>query len=470
MTALEQLAGRRVLFLNWRDLANPEAGGAEVYTERVARRFAQAGVQVTLLTSAFPGSAPYDWAGEYLVVRDGGRFGVYPAAARHLRKHGRRYDAVVDFQNGIPFFAPAWAPARMPVVCVLHHVHQQQFGLYFPWPLSAVGRLLEGRVTRRVYRGNVFVAVSPSTRAEMRRQLRIRGPIHIVPNGVDTLPPSTQPRSASPSIAVVTRIVPHKQLHLLVDAVPALLRRWPGLRVDIAGTGSAHQELAGHVRALGLAQTVTLPGRVTEQRKSDLLARAWLTVSPSVAEGWGLTAMEASAAGTPTVAYDVPGLRDSVRDGVTGWLARPGSDLAGAIAGALDELASPARQQAMATACRQWAASFAWDQTAQRLAQVVWSEMMRKSHDGPSLRRPIDLAAVAAWPSDQAEEAESQLRKHLRVTDVITRDAAGLQVLLTGCDELGAASALGRVAIAPRSLRLATTAEMLRGSGEGSPG
>ena len=198
MSALEQLAGRRILFLNWRDLANPAAGGAEAYAEQIARRFAHAGALLTLFTSRYKDAPPYDWANGYLVVREGGRFGVYRAAARHLRRHGQRYDAIVDFQNGIPFFAPLWAPASTAVICVVHHVHQAQFDMYFRWPLNHVGRLLEGRATRRVYRGRQFVAVSPSTRAEMRRQLGLREPVQIVPNGLASLPLSRPRCSPNP--------------------------------------------------------------------------------------------------------------------------------------------------------------------------------------------------------------------------------------------------------------------------------
>ena len=212
MSALGQLAGRRILFLNWRDLANPAAGGAEAYAEQIARRFAGAGALLTLFTSRYEDAPPYDWSNGYLVVREGGRFGVYRAAARHLRRYGHRYDAVVDFQNGIPFFAPLWAPASTAVICVVHHVHQAQFDMYFRWPLNHVGRLLEGRATRRVYRGRLFVAVSPSTRAEMRRQLGLREPVQIVPNGIASLPLNRPPRSPSPAIAVVTRLTAHKQL------------------------------------------------------------------------------------------------------------------------------------------------------------------------------------------------------------------------------------------------------------------
>jgi hypothetical protein len=87
MSALEQFAGRRVLFLNWRDLSNPAAGGAEAYAEQIARRFARAGALLTLFTSTFQDAPPHDWADEYLVIREGGRFGVYLAAARHLKRH-----------------------------------------------------------------------------------------------------------------------------------------------------------------------------------------------------------------------------------------------------------------------------------------------------------------------------------------------------------------------------------------------
>ena len=170
-----------------------------MYAEQIARRFARAGALLTLFTSRYEDAPPYDWANGYLVVREGGRFGVYRAAARHLRRYGHQYDAIVDFQNGIPFFAPLSAPASIAILCVVHHVHQAQFDMYFRWPLNHLGRFLEGRATRRVYRGRPFVAVSPSTRAEMRRQLGLRGPVHIVPNGIAPLPPSQVPRSPTPA-------------------------------------------------------------------------------------------------------------------------------------------------------------------------------------------------------------------------------------------------------------------------------
>src|SRR5207244_10162237 len=140
--------------------------------------------EITLFTGMVTAACPCVLPSDDLMPRGGGRLGVSPAAARYLRKHGRYYDAVIDFQNGIPFFSPLFAPAGTVVVCVVHHVHQSQFDMYFRWPMNQVGRLLEGRVSAQVYQRTPFVAVSPSTRAEMRHQLGITAPIHIVPNAV----------------------------------------------------------------------------------------------------------------------------------------------------------------------------------------------------------------------------------------------------------------------------------------------
>src|SRR5689334_3856917 len=153
MTALAHIARSNILFLNWRDPAHPQAGGAEAYCHEIARRLARADARVTLFTARFPGSRAYELVDGVRVLRGGGTFGVYPAAAAHLLRNRHTYDAVVDFQNGIPFFSPLFTPRWTADICVIHHIHQEQFDQFFRWPMNTVGRLLEKQVSRLVYRG-----------------------------------------------------------------------------------------------------------------------------------------------------------------------------------------------------------------------------------------------------------------------------------------------------------------------------
>ncbi len=460
------VAGRRLLFLNWRDLGHPRAGGAEVYCQEVAERFAAAGAEVTLFASRFPGAPPTEVRRGVRVLRAGGTFGVYASAARYLRAHRDEYDAVVDFQNGIPFFAPLSAGRRTAVVCVIHHVHQQQFALHFPWPVSRVGQLLEGPVSRRVYARRPVVVVSPSTRRDVRRQLRLRGPIHVVPNGLAAPEEAvTRDRSRSPRIAVTSRLVSHKRFDLLLEALPGLRGRWPDLQVDIAGDGPERPALEERARALGLTDVVSFHGFVDGPTKDRLVAAAWLTVSPSQAEGWGLTVIEANAAGVPAVAFDVPGLRDSIVAGETGWLLPPDRALADGLDDALRTLEDGAVAEQYAERCRAWADRFSWDATAERVAAVVMGEVERVRQLPRSRRAPSDLAVRVEARVDADGPVSRGLAGGLRRSDQRVHDGDRLRVLLHGCDETGAETALRRLGIEDvQRIGLASPGDLLLGA------
>lgn len=463
-TALSAFAGRRVLFLNWRDRSHPETGGSETYVQELAARFAAAGADATLFAAAVQGAPVAEVVDGVTVLRSGSQFGVYAQAARHLRRHRGRYDAVVDVQNGIPFFAPAVAPG-LPTVLVVHHVHQAQFDLHFGWPMSAVGKLLEKDVSRIVYGDRPVVAVSPSTREDVRRVLGLRGPIHVVPNGVTALPDGPAARAPSPTLTCVSRMVVHKRLHLLLEAVPALLRTIPDLQVHLAGDGPHRPELERLAASLGLGDVVTFHGFVDEQQKAALLRCAWLTVAPSAAEGWGLTVLEANSVGVPAVAYAVPGLRDAVRPGQTGWLLPEGTDLAPALRDALAEVAVPAVADAFDARCRAWADRFSWDASAERLARVLDAEVRRRGA-GPGAPRALsDLAVVAEFASDEPEELAVRLDAGLRGNDTWSRDGELFSVLLHGVDEIGALRALDRLGVRDPVLGLASSADLLGAGG-----
>ncbi|WP_329287052.1 glycosyltransferase family 4 protein [Streptomyces sp. NBC_00691] len=472
MTALDRLARTDLAFLNWRDPAHPDAGGAEAYCWEIARRFAAAGAHVTLVSSRYPGSRAREYRDGIRVVRAGGTFGVYAAAAAHLLRNRHAYDAVLDFQNGIPFFSPLFTPRWTADLCVIHHVHQHQFDTRFRWPMNSVGRVLEKQVSRRVYRGRPVVVVSPSTREGTRRELGFGNPIHIVPNGRPGkgLTAPTGQRSATPALTVVSRLVPQKRVDLILRAVPALRRRWPELRVDLCGDGPEGESLRKLAADLGIASTVEFHGYVCDERREELFHRAWLTVVPSVAEGWGLAVIEANAVGTPALAFDVPGLRDAIRPGVNGWLLDPDADLAAGVASALDALSTPEARSLTAARCRSWAAAFSWDASAERLAQVVLEDLQRIHRHRRSRRSASDLSVLTRFTSADPESTERAVRNSLRQTDAWHREGDAFRLLLHGCDEVRALNALSRLDVSEADIALANGHVVLLGTAEPGDG
>jgi glycosyltransferase involved in cell wall biosynthesis len=450
------LAGARVLFLNWRDPAHPQAGGAEVFCWEIARRFAAAGARVTLLTSRPSGVRAHAVVDGVRIDRRGGTYSLYAHAAAFLARNRRRFDAVVDCQNGIPFFSPVFMRRAASVVCVIHHVHQEQFGVHFGWPLRVLGRELEGRWSRLVYGRRPVAVVSPSTRAAVRTTLGLRGPIFIVPNGAS---PPAQPdrhqRSPSPLIGCIGRLAAHKRMDLLVQVALELRGRVPGLTIEIAGDGPDRPRLEKLAKDLAVDDVVRFLGHVSPEAKDRLLGSAWLTVNPSMGEGWGLGVLEANAHGVPAVAFRVPGLHDSVRDRITGWLVDPGDDLSACIAHALATLSEPDAAHAWAVRCRSWAAKFDWEESARRLAGIIVADRAQRARRRSDRRRTISDAAclvgIAAAPTRRLGDLAGGLRR----TDLLSIQDNRARMILHGVDERDVGMALDRLDLAGAAISTA---------------
>ena len=435
---------RHVVVCNWRDGPHPQSGGAELYCEEVAAELHRAGVRVTYLTARPPGTTRRENTRYGTVVRGGGRFTVYPFVLLWLLLHRTRVDGVIDSQNGIPFFTPLALRRRTPVVLLIHHVHQDQFGVWFPGPLAALGRWLENRGSRLVYRQRAVSAVSPSSRAEIRARLSLPGPVYLAPCGQPGPDPDPRPRTAhrsrTPRIVCVGRLVRQKRVDHLLRAMPLLQRELPGARLHLVGDGEARPELEKLAAELGVTEAVVFHGRVSRHRRDELVASAWITATASMGEGWGLSVMEAAAAGVPAVAYAVPGLRDTVRPGVTGWLVEPDGDLAPVLLDALHAVRTPQRAEEWAVRCRDWAARFGWDATAGHLLAALTSERQRLRHLVPQRRSGTDACALVRLPTAALEQADLGA---LRATDLV--DSSGA-LLLVGADEQDAEKVVDRIA------------------------
>ncbi len=353
----------KILLLCWRDTSHPQGGGSERYLERVGEYLSACGHEVTFRTACYPGSLKQEQRGGITFSRAGGRFSVYPRALLWLWR--RRFDVVVDTQNGIPFFARL--ATRAPVVVLSHHCHREQW-LVTGRLLGRVGWWLESKVAPFVYRNAQWVTVSEPSAAELRA-LGVRR-VAIIRNGVDRVDAS----AAQEPFRMVTlsRLVPHKHIEHAIDAVRAI----PEAHLDVIGSGWWSDRLRAY--AADVADRVHFHGHVSERRKHELLARACLHLMPSAKEGWGLAVIEAGLHGVPTIGYrSSGGLRDSVRGGL---LVDTHTDF---LAATRLLLFHAQRRQTLGAIARDYAQQFSWEETGRRFMQIIGTANQEKMSAQP---------------------------------------------------------------------------------------
>jgi glycosyltransferase involved in cell wall biosynthesis len=295
------------------------AGGAERFTLGLARGLVAQGDEVEWFSASFPGAADREDLDGIRIVRAGRQWTVHLNAIRHYRKTlGERFDVVIDEVNTIPFFTPLWS--SVPSYMLIHQLAQEVWWYESRFPLNAVGYVLEP-LYLRLYRHRPAFTVSDSTRKDLLKY-GFSGPITIVPEGLESGAPGTAPKSGVPTCIYVGRIAPSKRVADVIRAFSRFRQDIKTAQLWVVGDGPERyrRQLARLVERLGLTRDVHFFGHLSNQEKQEKMARAHMLLMTSVREGWGLVVSECAALGTPTVAYDVPGLRDSVVHGRTGLL------------------------------------------------------------------------------------------------------------------------------------------------------
>ncbi|NHN46543.1 glycosyltransferase family 4 protein [Halostella sp. JP-L12] len=316
----------RVLVMNWRDIENPNAGGAEIFTHELLKRLAERGHEPTLFTSAFDGCDREEVMDGVNVVRSGGRLTVYRKAKKYYRRRFRgEFDVVVDEINTRPFMTPKYVDE--PVVALIHQLAREIWFYETSFPVDRLGyHWLEDRWLRR-YTDVPTLTVSESTKQDL---VNIHfEDVTVVPQGLSFEPVDELPEKADvPTFSFVGRMNSAKRPDHAVKAFEYIKRRFSDAKLHMVGDGELLDDLRQEAD-----EGVTIHGYAPEAEKLEMMKRSHALLVPSVREGWGLVVTEAAAMGTPAVGYDVPGLRDSIVDGRTGLLSAsdPGSLAASAI-------------------------------------------------------------------------------------------------------------------------------------------
>ncbi len=305
------------------------------------------------------------------------------SAFRHYQgKLAGNFDVVVDEINTIPFFTPLWAD--IPVVAFIHQLAREVWWYESPFPLSALGFFAEP-LYLRAYRRVPAITVSESTKLDLTN-LGFVGPMTVLPEGLEPLTVSSVTRPAHPTFLYAGRLAPSKRVSDVIRAFAAFDKSSDRGELRLLGDGRPEYIRALHklARDLGVSERVRFLGRISRERKHMEMAGAHMLLLASAREGWGLVVIEANAFGTPAVAYDVPGLRDSIRHEKTGLLVRPSPE---ALAGSMIRLWSDSSlYERLATGAKAWSVTFSFENTAivfrHAISGVLNGRLLERQRDG----------------------------------------------------------------------------------------
>jgi glycosyltransferase involved in cell wall biosynthesis len=378
---------RRILILNWRDTKHSWAGGAEAYIHELAKRWVKLGYQVTVFCGNDGKNPRNEVVNGVQIVRRGGLYTVYIWAFLYyiLRFRGN-FDAVLDSENGIPFFTPLYV--KVPKFLLIHHIHQEVFLKHLPFPLSYIGLFLETKMMPLVYKNTKIVTVSESSKKQILNiNLGTNEEIEVIHPGVNLEEFSIKRKTKNPTFVYLGRLKPYKNIDIALKAFKKVLVKYPNAVFNIAGTGESSDALKKLAEKLEISEYVNFLGSISNKAKQKLLAQSWVMVQPSMVEGWGITVIEANASGTPVIASDVYGLRDSVVNGKTGVLVNPKNidDFASAM---INLTAKFEYRQMLSKEASIWSKNFSWDKSAAQMQSLiektVWEDTT-KLYPAPSL-------------------------------------------------------------------------------------
>jgi len=363
---------KRILVFNWRDTTHKYAGGAEMYVHEVSKVWVRQGNHVTVFCGNDGTQKRYEVIDGVHIVRRGGFYLVYIwAFLYYIFRFRGKYDVVIDCENGIPFFTPLYV--GVPVFALMHHVHQTIFFRDLPKPLARIASFLEKDLMPVVYKNVKFITVSESSRKEMQDIGIGTAGIDIVYPGVqiEKLAGTLSEKNDFPTVLYLGRLKSYKSVDVLIRAFHQVLKRVPNAHLVIAGSGDEERNLKKLANDLELNEdAVSFLGHVSEEEKIRLLKGAWVLVNPSYMEGWGIVAIEANACGTPVIASNVPGLRDSVRHEHSGILV-PYGDVAAFSESIIRLLENTSLRLSMSANAIEWANGFDWGISSKKFFGVM---------------------------------------------------------------------------------------------------
>ena len=355
----------KILWLAHRDPMNPRAGGAERIIYEIGKRFLSHGHEVTIFTGGWRDCNKEDNLNGISIIRFGMRLGPHIALPIHLLANN--YDIVIaDLGHAVPWISPILMRKR--IVVSFLHLHARSLP-------GQVGKILAYLITSLeklyfiIYNDQQFVTISSTSYNDLTQLGINKSHITVINPGVNSELFKPSIKTNHPSMVYFGGMRPYKRPEESLYLLSLLKNKIDGLKLTVIGDGISKPGLEKIAKDIEVANDVIFTGKISYEKISELVSKSWLNIHTSKTEGWGISITEAAAAGTPTVAYDVPGVRDAVEDGLNGIKVSEG-DRKGLADAALSILSDPKRWWSSSV---QVANKYSWDKTAE-----FWENLIQK--------------------------------------------------------------------------------------------
>lgn len=368
----------KILILNWRDPKNPKSGGAEIVTLEHAKAWVKNGHTVTWFTSKFKGAKKEEKISGVNIVRRGNFITVYFLAPFYYLFSKNIFDLVIDEIHGLPFFTPLYV--KIPKIAFIHEVADEIWDYMFPFPLNKIGKLIEP-LYFKLYRNVKFWTDADSTIDDLVNKGIKRKNCVAINCPVSNKPLKTlHKKEEVPTFIFVSRVVKMKGIEEVIRAFFYILQELKDARLWIVGDGDKKyvEELKETMRSYSISTKVKFFGRVSEEEKLELMKKAHLLLHASVKEGWGLVVIEAASQGTPSVVYNVSGLKDSVKNGKTGIVLEENTSKEMARE-AVSLIKNKKRYQSFQKNGLEWVGSLTWER-ATRQSEALLNQVLRSKN------------------------------------------------------------------------------------------
>jgi len=365
----------KILIINWQDWTNPLSGGAEVHLHEIFRRLVK-DFKISLLCTHFTNAPKAEEIDGIKICRVGSRnvFNFYvPEAYKRIAKE-EKIDLVIEDLNKIPFFGGRFIRGKR--IALIHHLFGKTIFTETN-PLSASYVYFSEKLIPKHYKRIPIIAVSKSSRNELVKMGIPANNIKVVYNGVDIKSYQSSGKiTRTPTIICLGRMKKYKRIDILLDSIPRVLKEIPGLKVVLVGEGDDLPRLKEISRNHKIENVIKFTSFVPSPKKIELLSTSWVSVNTSPKEGWGLTSIEAQACGTPSIVPDSPGLRETVKVGVSGYIYPFGNTkkLSEILVKTLSDKKSVEK---MGRQAREWASNFSWDESAKKMKEIIDIQLRR---------------------------------------------------------------------------------------------